>query len=50
LKLLIKALVKVTQNANTSSRIVSDVISGKGGGLVSPKSTLQQAWSAPAYV
>jgi hypothetical protein len=34
-KLLIEALVRVTDNANTSGAIISDVISGKGGGLIS---------------
>jgi hypothetical protein len=34
-KLLIEALVRVTDNANTSGTIISDVISGKGGGLIS---------------
>jgi hypothetical protein len=33
-KLLIEALVRVTDNSNTSENIISDVISGKGGGLV----------------
>ncbi|OAX38586.1 hypothetical protein K503DRAFT_770335 [Rhizopogon vinicolor AM-OR11-026] len=31
---LIKGLVNVTTNANTSRHIVSDVITGKGGGLI----------------
>jgi hypothetical protein len=34
-KLLIEALVRVTDNNNTHHSIISDVISGKGGGLVS---------------
>ncbi|OJA20319.1 hypothetical protein AZE42_05442 [Rhizopogon vesiculosus] len=34
-KNLIKGLVGVTTNANTSQRVISDVITGKGGGLVS---------------
>ncbi|KAK7467706.1 hypothetical protein VKT23_004758 [Stygiomarasmius scandens] len=33
-KTLIKGLVEVTKNENTSSRMISDVISGKGGGLI----------------
>ncbi|OJA20324.1 hypothetical protein AZE42_05438 [Rhizopogon vesiculosus] len=33
-KNLIKGLVHVTTNANTSRHIVSDVITGKGGGLI----------------
>jgi len=32
---LIEGLVDVTTNANTSQHIISDVITGKGGGLVS---------------
>ncbi|PBK82388.1 P-loop containing nucleoside triphosphate hydrolase protein [Armillaria gallica] len=35
IKTLIKGLVEVTKNANSSSKIISDVISGKGGGLIS---------------
>ncbi|THU94882.1 hypothetical protein K435DRAFT_779208, partial [Dendrothele bispora CBS 962.96] len=31
---LIKGLVEVTKNENTASRMVNDVISGKGGGLI----------------
>ncbi|KAG7451615.1 P-loop containing nucleoside triphosphate hydrolase protein [Guyanagaster necrorhizus] len=34
-KTLIKGLVDVTKNSNSSSKIISDVISGKGGGLIS---------------
>jgi hypothetical protein len=34
-KRLIKALVRVTNNSNTSDTIISDVITGKGGGLIS---------------
>ncbi|KDQ49215.1 hypothetical protein JAAARDRAFT_43006 [Jaapia argillacea MUCL 33604] len=34
-KVLIKGLVEVTRNANSSTKIISDVISGKGGGLIS---------------
>ncbi|KAK0469250.1 P-loop containing nucleoside triphosphate hydrolase protein [Desarmillaria tabescens] len=34
-KTLIKGLVEVTKNSNSSSKIISDVISGKGGGLIS---------------
>jgi hypothetical protein len=34
-KLLIEALVRVTTTSNTSENIITDVISGKGGGLVS---------------
>jgi hypothetical protein len=33
-KILVEALVRVTDNANTSGNIITDVISGKGGGLV----------------
>ncbi|KAJ7475163.1 P-loop containing nucleoside triphosphate hydrolase protein [Mycena galericulata] len=33
-KVLIKSLVQVTRNSNTSSDIISDVITGKGGGLI----------------
>ncbi|THU97682.1 P-loop containing nucleoside triphosphate hydrolase protein [Dendrothele bispora CBS 962.96] len=33
-KTLIKGLVEVTKNENTTSRMVNDVISGKGGGLI----------------
>ncbi|OJA20333.1 hypothetical protein AZE42_05440, partial [Rhizopogon vesiculosus] len=33
-KNLIKGLVDVTTNANTSQHIISDVITGKGGGLI----------------
>ncbi|KAK0223735.1 P-loop containing nucleoside triphosphate hydrolase protein [Armillaria fumosa] len=35
IKTLIKGLVEVTKNSNSSSKIISDVISGKGGGLIS---------------
>ncbi|KAK0484855.1 P-loop containing nucleoside triphosphate hydrolase protein [Armillaria novae-zelandiae] len=35
IKILIKGLVEVTKNSNSSSKIISDVISGKGGGLIS---------------
>ncbi|KAJ7902200.1 P-loop containing nucleoside triphosphate hydrolase protein [Mycena leptocephala] len=31
---LIKSLVRVTRNSNISSNIISDVITGKGGGLI----------------
>lgn len=31
---LIKALVEVSRNSNSNRKIISDVISGKGGGLV----------------
>lgn len=31
---LIKGLVNVTKNVNTSQHLMSDVITGKGGGLV----------------
>ncbi|KDQ49902.1 hypothetical protein JAAARDRAFT_42494 [Jaapia argillacea MUCL 33604] len=34
-KTLIKGLVEVTRNANSSTKIITDVISGKGGGLIS---------------
>ncbi|KAF7328980.1 p-loop containing nucleoside triphosphate hydrolase protein [Mycena venus] len=34
-KVLIKSLVQVTRNSNTTSNIISDVITGKGGGLIS---------------
>ena len=34
LQTLIRALVDVTRNSVTSTKIISDVISGKGGGLV----------------
>lgn len=34
-KLLIKSLVQVTRNSNTTSNIINDVITGKGGGLIS---------------
>lgn len=33
-KMLLESLVRVSVNANTSAGIISDVISGKGGGLV----------------
>ncbi|KAK7467704.1 hypothetical protein VKT23_004756 [Stygiomarasmius scandens] len=33
-KTLIKGLVEVTKSENTSRRMISDVISGKGGGLI----------------
>ncbi|KAJ7119506.1 P-loop containing nucleoside triphosphate hydrolase protein [Mycena epipterygia] len=33
-KVLIKSLVQVTRNSNTTSNIISDVITGKGGGLI----------------
>lgn len=33
-QILIKSLVQVTRNSNTTSNIISDVITGKGGGLV----------------
>ncbi|KAJ7629415.1 P-loop containing nucleoside triphosphate hydrolase protein [Mycena polygramma] len=33
-KILIKSLVQVTRNSNTTSKIISDVITGKGGGLI----------------
>ncbi|KDQ49905.1 hypothetical protein JAAARDRAFT_42499, partial [Jaapia argillacea MUCL 33604] len=35
IKILIKGLVEVTRNANSSTKIITDVISGKGGGLIS---------------
>ncbi|KZT22801.1 P-loop containing nucleoside triphosphate hydrolase protein [Neolentinus lepideus HHB14362 ss-1] len=35
IKTLIKGLVDVTRNANSARKMVSDVISGKGGGLIS---------------
>ncbi|KAK0223728.1 P-loop containing nucleoside triphosphate hydrolase protein [Armillaria fumosa] len=35
IKTLIKGLVKVTENKNSSSKMIGDVISGKGGGLIS---------------
>ncbi|KDQ49901.1 hypothetical protein JAAARDRAFT_612428 [Jaapia argillacea MUCL 33604] len=35
IKTLIKGLVEVTRNANSSTKIITDVISGKGGGLIS---------------
>ncbi|KAG1735052.1 P-loop containing nucleoside triphosphate hydrolase protein [Suillus lakei] len=34
IKCLIKGLVDVTKNANTSQHLMSDVITGKGGGLI----------------
>jgi SpoVK/Ycf46/Vps4 family AAA+-type ATPase len=34
-KLLLEALVRVTDNATTTDAIITDVISGKGGGLIS---------------
>ncbi|KDQ49904.1 hypothetical protein JAAARDRAFT_200418 [Jaapia argillacea MUCL 33604] len=34
-KTLIKGLVEVTCNANSSTKIITDVLSGKGGGLIS---------------
>ncbi|KAJ6617973.1 P-loop containing nucleoside triphosphate hydrolase protein [Mycena sp. CBHHK59/15] len=34
-KVLIKALVQVTRNSNSSSKIITDVITGKGGGMIS---------------
>ncbi|KAK7460937.1 hypothetical protein VKT23_008865 [Stygiomarasmius scandens] len=33
-KTLIKGLVDVTRNENTSTKVINDVISGKGGGLI----------------
>ncbi|KAJ6602460.1 P-loop containing nucleoside triphosphate hydrolase protein [Mycena vulgaris] len=33
-KVLIKSLVQVTRNSNTTSNIINDVITGKGGGLI----------------
>jgi hypothetical protein len=36
-QLLIESLVRVTQSSNTTDNIISDVISGKGGGLVSAR-------------
>jgi len=33
-KVLIRSLVQVTRNSNTTSNIISDVITGKGGGLI----------------
>jgi hypothetical protein len=33
-KLLVESLVRVTTNTNTTNEIITDVISGKGGGLV----------------
>ncbi|KAJ7140077.1 P-loop containing nucleoside triphosphate hydrolase protein [Mycena crocata] len=33
-KILIKSLVQVTRNSNTTCNIISDVITGKGGGLI----------------
>ncbi|KAK0451608.1 P-loop containing nucleoside triphosphate hydrolase protein [Armillaria borealis] len=35
IKTLIKGLVEVTKNKNSSSKMIGDVISGKGGGLIS---------------
>ncbi|KAK0194285.1 P-loop containing nucleoside triphosphate hydrolase protein [Armillaria mellea] len=35
IKILIKGLVEVTKNKNSSSKMIGDVISGKGGGLIS---------------
>ncbi|KAJ6562449.1 hypothetical protein B0H19DRAFT_1375521 [Mycena capillaripes] len=33
-QVLIKSLVQVTRNSNTTTKIISDVITGKGGGLL----------------
>ncbi|KAK0469259.1 P-loop containing nucleoside triphosphate hydrolase protein [Desarmillaria tabescens] len=35
IKTLIRGLVEVTKNKNSSSKMIGDVISGKGGGLIS---------------
>jgi hypothetical protein len=40
--------VRVTQNSNTSDRIISDVITGKGGGLVCSSSSVPIADSLSA--